>query len=261
VITHTVSGDEEDRDVERRGTSYLNRRDFVILVAIVVIVVILAYVFIFRRWKDDRDFAVSKSNLAEMSQALALYAGANNDGLPPVYLAGVSDEGRPFTWANQIFGYIGRPEVFGSDATPEGGATLLTRFSPSGEASVVSLSYGMLSSADTARRYEIRDETVILAESVGNGAEGSYNPLPLGGPDGFMIGYDNSNGYPTSATRYVTRLGFIGEGDAPLALRPLHGKGTLGIRADGSVVVFKSASDAFRVSKQGKNPSGRWVPF
>jgi len=258
----TVSEDDDSRDVERRGKSYLTRKDFLIFAFIVLVVVVLAYVFVFRSWKADRDFSVSKSNLAEMSQALALYAGANNDGLPPVYLPELADkDGRQFTWANQIFGYISRNEVFGNDSTPEGGETPLSHYSSSGEIEVVSLSYGMLAAADTARRYEMRDETIVLAETVGNGVAGSYNPLPIGGRDGFMVGYDNSNGYPNASTRYVTRLGFIGEGNAPLSLRPIHPKGALGIRADGGIVVFTSASEAFRVSKQGKNPSGRWAPF
>lgn len=257
---YTIS-DDDDRDVERRGRTYLTRRDVLIFVTIAAIVIVLAYLFVFRRWKADRDFAVSKSNLAELSQALSLYAEANNDGLPPVYLPGVSEAGRPYTWANQIFGYIGRMEVFDNGATPEDGKTYLMHFNAEGKPDLVALSYGMLSSADTARRYEIRDETILLAETVGSGAAGSYNPLPLGGPDGFMIGYDNSNGYPNATTRYVTRLGFIGEGAAPMGLMPIHPRGTVGIRADGSVVVFATAEEAFRVSKVGKKPAGHWSPY
>ena len=125
----------------------------------------------------------------------------------------------------------------------------------------VALSYGMLTSADTGRLYEIRDQTVILAETIGGGVLGSYNPEPLGGPDGFVIGYDNTNGYPDENTGFVTRLAFIGSGSSPLGLTPIHAQGVNGIRADGSIVTFESASEAFPVAKSGKNPSGHWVPY
>lgn len=261
-MTFFTVSEDDDRDVERRGHSYLTRKDFLIFALITIVVIVFAYLFVIRRAKEDRDFSVSKANLADMSQAMGLYAGANNDGLPPVYLPGAADaNGRPFTWANQIFGYTSRLEIFSTDATPDGGRTPLTHFSESGEASDVMLSYGMTAAADTARRYEIRDDSVLLAETIGGGVAGSYNPMPLGGADGFMIGYDNSNGFPNGSTRYVTRLGFVGEGDAPLGLRPIHAKGGLGVRADGSIVVFGSASEAFPVAKQGKNPAGQWVPY
>lgn len=257
----TVS-DDDDRDVERRGHSYVTRRDFTIMLGIGVVLIVLAYIFIIGPWKDNADFKKSQSNLQALARGLGLYAESNNDGLPPVYLIGAEDSnGRPITWANQIFDYIGRAEVFNNVANPEEGNTVLTKLATDGTKTDIGLSYGMLSAVDTARRYEIRDETVILAETIGSGVSGSYNPLPLGGADGFMIGYDNSNAMPDGDTKHVTRLAFTEVGASPLGLTPVHPKGVVGIRADGSVVIFSTASEAFPVAKSGRNPSGQWVPY
>jgi hypothetical protein len=261
LIFLTVS-DDDDRDIDRRGHSYVTRRDLLLFLSIGVVVIGLAYIFWFRPWKANRDYVVSQSNLQEIARAIGLYAEANNDGLPPVLQPSVQDsKGRSITWANQVFEYISRPEVFNNAANPEEGNTPATKVTTTGEQIDVSLSYGMLSSADTARRYEIRDETILIAETIGSGVSGSYNPTPLGGADGFLIGYDNSNGMPDPNSKFVTRLAFVAPGVSPLGLTPIHPKGALGIRADGGIAIFESASEAFKVSRVGKNPSGHWVPY
>ncbi|MDQ2986133.1 MAG: hypothetical protein M3R13_05360 [Armatimonadota bacterium] len=261
MIFHTVS-DDDDRDIERRGQSYATRRDVLIFGGIAAVLVVLAYVFLFRPWKANRDFVVSQSNLQSMSRALGLYAEANNDGLPPAYLPGVKDTfERPSTWANQLFPYTARVEIYNNATAPEEGNTTLTHLGVGGETTDVELSYGMLAAADTARRYEIRDATILLAETIGSGVDGSFNPMPLGGKDGFLIGYDNSNSFPNAGTKFATRLAFTGDGDSPLESTPIHPKGTLGIRADGGIAIFETAAQAFPVRVQGQNPSGQWVPY
>jgi hypothetical protein len=261
VIFFAVSNDD-DRDIERRGQHYVTRKDMLIFGGIAVVVIVLAYLFVIVPWKKDRDFKASQSNLRALSRAIGLYAEANNDGLPPVYLPGAKDsKGRPVTWANQIFGYTARLEIYENSRNPDEGNTVLTHRSPAGETTVVSLSYGMLAATDTARMYEIRDETILLAETIGSGVDGSYNPLPLGGPDGFMIGYDNSNAFPDGDTQFVTRLAYTSPGESPLGLTSVHEKGTLGIRADGSISIFPSAAAAFPVRKTGRKPTGPWAPY
>ena len=261
MIFATVSEDE-DRDVERRGPTYVTPKFMVAALVVVTLLVALAYIFIIGPGIDNSNFVKTQSNLKAMAQGLRLYAEANNDGLPPVYDAGTTDaNGRPLTWANQIFDYVGRLEVFNNAANPDEGNTLLTRTEPDGTRTDVGLSYGMLAAADTARRYEIQDKTILLAETIGAGIDGSYNPLPLGGADGFMIGYDNSNAMPDGNTEFVTRLAFTGSARSPLGLTAIHSKGVVGIRADGSLAIFKSASEAFPVSKTAGAPSGQWAPY
>jgi hypothetical protein len=261
VIFHSVSGDE-DRDVERRGPTYITPKFMALSFGIVVIAIVLTYFFVIGPARDHANFVRSKSNLKAMAVGLGLYAAANNDGLPPVYLPGVKDaNGRPLTWANQIFDYVGRMEVFANGANPDDGNTMLTRTQTDGNRVDVSLSYGMLSSADTARRYEIQDGAILLVESIGSGAMGSYNPMPLGGQDGFMIGYDNSNLFPDAETEFVTRLAFVGPGSSPQGLTSVHSQGVNAIRADGSLVTFKTAGEAFPVNKSGGKLSGQWVPY
>jgi hypothetical protein len=85
--------------------------------------------------------------------------------------------------------------------------------------------------------------------------------MPLGGQDGFMIGYDNSNLFPDAETEFVTRLAFVGPGSSPQGLTSVHSQGVNAIRADGSLVTFKTAGEAFPVNKSGGKLSGQWVPY
>jgi hypothetical protein len=262
VIFFSAVSDDDDRDVERRGAHYVTPRFMLTVVGIVVVVLVLAYLFVIGPAIENGNFVKSQSRIKAIAQGMNLYAEANNDGLPPVYLIGEKDaNGRPVTWANQVFDYVGRMEVFNSPALPGEGNTMLTRTLANGTREDVELSYGMLSAADTARRYEIHDDTIILAETIGMGVDGSYNPLPLGGADGFMIGYDNSNGMPNAESGFVTRLAFTSPGASPLGLTPIHSKGVVGIRADGSLVILSSAAEAFPVSKSAGAPSGQWAPY
>ena len=261
IFFATVS-DDDDRDVERRGANYVTSRFIVSAVVIGGIILTLAYFFILGPRIRYTQYVTSQANLFKMAKGLNAYAEANNDGLPPVYLLGAKDaNGRPITWANQIFDYVGTIEAFNNAANPEEGNTMLGRLLPDGTREDVGLSYGMLAGADTARLYEIQDGTVLLAETIGSGAAGSYNPMPLGGEDGFMIGYNNSNTVPNAETDFVTRLAFTGTATSPLSLTAIHEQGIVGIRADGSLAKFSSAAEAFPVSKSGRTPSGQWAPY
>ena len=127
MIFFTVS-DDDDRDVERRGQSYLNRRDFILLMLVAAVLVTLAYVFFVIPGLKRRHFAVSKSNLEKIHKGLTMYAEANNGGLPPVRQLGTVDaKGRPSTWANQLFDYTGRLDIYTNRANPSEGNTMLTR--------------------------------------------------------------------------------------------------------------------------------------
>ena len=262
MIFFSAVSDDDDRDVERRGAHYVTRKFVVTAVGVGAVVLILVYIFVIGPAVENGNWVKAQARIKALAKGLSVYAEANNDGLPPVYLRNTQDiNGRPITWANQIFDYVGRMEFFNSPAIPGEGNTILTRTMSDGERLDVALSFGMLASADTARLYEIHDDAILLAETIGAGVSGSYNPMPLGGRDGFMIGYDNSNFMPDAATEFVTRLAFVGEGYSPLGLKAVREKGIVGIRADGSLAIFRTASEAFPVSKTAGAPSGQWTPY
>jgi hypothetical protein len=258
-------GEDEDRDVERRVRTYVTRKEFLIWIAIGAAVLVAAYFLLYIPWKGNRDFVVSQTNLQAIGKALGIYMAANDDGLPAVYLPGAKDaDGHPVTWANQLFGYSEHMDVFHNASNPSAGDTLLGYTDASGERSVVALSYGMLSAASALRKSEIRDETIIFAETIGRGAMGSFDPIPLDGADGFAIGYDDSNDQPTGSSRYATRLAFVSDKDKPdpADLLPLHGeRGAVGLRMDGGVSIFPSALPAIKINRRGNLPAGQWVPY
>ena len=265
TVIFAALGEDEDRDIERRIRTYVTRKEFLIWIAIGAAVLSVAYFLLYIPWKGNRDFVVSQTNLQAIGKAMGIYMAANDDGLPAVYLPGAKDaEGHPVAWANQLFGYSERMDVFHNDSNPAAGDTLLGYTDATGSRSVIALSYGMLSAASALRKSDIRDETIIFAETIGGGAMGSFDPLPLDGPDGFAIGYDDSNDQPTGSSRYATRLAFVSDkaNPDPADLGPLHGaRGTVGLRMDGGVSIFQSALPAIRVTRRGNLPAGQWVPY
>jgi len=264
VIFCALDDDARERDPERALRHYVTRKEFMIWIAAGFVALLAAYFIFYRPWKGNRDFVVSQTNLQAIGKAVGLYISANNEGLPAVVLPGARDaQGLPITWANQLFDYAQRTAIFSNSANPSDGDTWLSKTSMGGGREAIVLSYGMLCAASAARRYEVEDPTILLAETVGGGAMNSYDPIPLGRRDGYMIGYDNSNVEADRTTRYVTRVAFVSDSETDISrLEPLHGAhGTIGLRADGSIAIFKSAIPALKVEKRGNVPTGQWVPF
>lgn len=262
MILYTLGdGPDEERDTDRRKSPYASARDIRFMLLVLAAILLLGYFFWFRGWKARRDFVVSKDHLREIFQALGAYAADNADGLPAAYAVGIQDAlGNPVTWANQLFDYTARMSTFSNPTCPPEGDTPLTRYDKDGKLETVRLSYGLLSAAAGLRRYQIRDDTLILSESISSGVMNSYDPLPLKGRDGFLIGYDNSNGFPDDETRFVTRVAFTGGNSPDDAMRSIHPSyGTVALRADGSIAIL-AASSEMRVGKRGKVPFGPWVP-
>jgi hypothetical protein len=247
---------DEDRDVERRrGTAYVTRKQVLRWVAMIAVALAIGYFTLYRTLKENRDFVVSKNHLQALYRSLFLYANDNSEGLPAAYLPGVTDaDGNPVTWANQLFQYTKEFDVFTNPSSASQGNTRLSRVDADGKRWAVELSYGLLSSTSAIRKYEVKDDTRILGETIGVGAFGSFNPSPLGIADGFMIGYDDSNSEPTADTKRVTRLAFLNDE------QPIHrGHGVACLRANGGIEVL-TAVEATRVDKRGKVPFGPWVP-
>lgn len=256
--------DARERDSERALRHYVTRKEFLIWLGMGAVALVMAYFIFYRPWKANRDFVVSQTNLQAIGMAIGLYGAANNEGLPAVVLPGAQDaQGLPITWANQLFDYAHRTVIFSNSANPPDGDTLLSQTAKDGGREAIALSYGMICAASAARRYEVEDATILLAETIGGGVMNSYNPIPLGRRDGYVIGYDNSNVAADQTTRYVTRVAFLSDSKSDVSrLKPLHGaQGTIGLRANGSIAILKSALPALKVAKRGNVPTGQWVPF
>ena len=257
---------EEDRDVERRrGTAYVTRKGVLRTVSLVAIAMLLGYFTVFRGCKERRDFVVSKDNLSLIHQALYLYAADNGDGLPAAQLPGVKDAaGYPITWANQLFNYEKDKGAFKNPSSPDEADTLLSNIDANGIRQKVSLSYGLLCSTSALKKYEIRDDTRIVCESLSSGVLGSYDPLPLGGRDGFLVGYNNANSASglNLKSEYATRIAFkSNSGKFKIGdMAPIHPRlGVVALRGDGGIDILSSFEE-LKVGRRGNVPFGPWVP-
>lgn len=261
MIPFQTLGPDDERDTARRKSAYVSGKEVRTWIIIFALIIALSYFFWFRSWKANRDFVVAKNHLGEIHQALGVYMAENNEGLPAVFLPGVQDiYGRPVTWANQLFQLTPHLDIFTSPSIPPEGDTLLTYTDPNGGRETIRLSYGLLTAAGTLRRYEVRDETYIIAESISNGVLDSLNPLPLGVRDGFAIGYNDSNTHPTPSSEYVTRVAFIGaeKGAGLSSLEPIHDRGVPVLQMDGHIQIIGAGK--LKLTRRGNLPTGNWVP-
>lgn len=258
---------DDERDIERRSSPYMSRREFRIILIVSLILIIPGY-FAYSGCKRQRDYVVSKENLNAIFGALSLYAQDNNDGLPMVYHLApdgkilIDGYVRPVVWANLALSYMDARKM-NNPSSLNDWDFIVTKPGSGGEGTPVS--YGMLSSLSTARFYDVNNpsECILLAETISSGLQNSLNPIPLDvDKDGFAIGYDDSNFGITDNSKYATRLAFTAKqkGGNFSQLRPLHNeKGTLGISVSGTLRVIR-VSD-LTIPRNGKVAVGPWAPF
>ncbi len=238
--------EEEDRDVERRKNPYLSQKGFRWMLLGFALAVLGALAYIKLVWQPARWPLHIKGDLRAIHAALFLYAEQNDDGLPMGYITTAGDvpladsQGRPAVWASNLADYISSVEHFTSPAIPrEWGTPFAYRDRQTNELKGATLSYGILSwmTLPPTRTYLLEDTQVMVAESISSGKGGSYNPLPVPGglPDGFLIGYNDSNFQPTAESKFVTRLALVGTGGEPTSLQPVHPGGVLVLYPDGRV--------------------------
>lgn len=244
--------EEEDRDVERRKNPYLSQKGFRWMLLGFSLAVLGALAYIKLVWEPARWPLHIKGDLRAIHAALFLYAEQNDDGLPMAYITTAGDvpladsQGRPAVWASNLADYISSVEHFTSPAIPkEWGTPFAYRDRQTDELKGATLSYGILSwmTLPPTRTYLLEDTQVMAAESISSGNGGSYNPRPVPGglPDGFLIGYNDSNFQPTAESKFVTRLALVGTGKDPTALQPVHPGGVLVLFPDGRVASLPPA--------------------
>lgn len=259
---------EDDREEKRKRSPLVTRREILFIVFLTVLSIPIV-LYLLRGCKEHRDWVVSKQNLQAIGQAIQVYTHLNNEGLPPIAerrAEGIVHDryGKPLIWASQVFGALSVRDAFDNPKLPTEWETEIS--APGGQGESVPLGYGMLSALDTARLYEVArpSNVVLLAETICNGYGNSFDPLPIPGTpkDGFVIGYDDNNDFPTAKSNYVTRLAFLAENPSiPISARePLHrGRGTLALTVDGSILVLRASDQV--VTKSGTLPTGLWAPF
>jgi hypothetical protein len=212
-------------------------------------------------------------NIKALGDAAILYAQANDDRLPPVS----DNDGAPSFRDGQLHCWATIPSIRGSidphrdldcpSATDEESVPVAA----SGH-STERLSYGMYMALGSAPLSSIENPStaLMLGETSNFGAHESYDPTPFrdaaGNPikaDGYAIGWNTDNFFPSEKTRSVTRLAFydVKNGEFGDNTQSRHPGGIYFITAEGGRVLLEPAK-AFVSMGPGGRPRAPWgVPY
>lgn len=253
-----------------RGSSYVSKRDFrIIIVGIVVLTILL--IPIYKVLERNSQKARCAQNMAAIANGLGQYAALHDDRFPPLMRTHIGDypdlgeSGMPFTWASDVQEFMNaRASFLCPTAQPE--EAVITE---SLKGTKLPVTYGMYApySAYLRSMIEDPDQTIIVAETSNFGANGTYDPLPFVDDqgkkvpfDGFAIGLNDENWVGTSASKYVTRLAFPDSEGAKFGSKgpTRHDGGIHAITAAGSASPLLKPDDAVVVKRFGL-PGGIWT--
>ena len=187
--------DEPEGSVAR-GSQYMSGKDLQ-RIGILLLVFTAISLPVYQHFKRQGEKSICSSNIKAMGQALLTYGVDNDGGLPLAYY----DDGQgkpqlhndlPITWATFAQSAMSKRSTFRCPSAKPEEASRVTPFS--GPQSI-SLTYGMFAgvAGRAERQFDRPAETVMLAETSTNGANETFNPLPLGKNDGFLVGLDVTN--------------------------------------------------------------------
>ncbi|MFN8220758.1 MAG: hypothetical protein U0S12_11595 [Fimbriimonadales bacterium] len=261
--------DEFDPIDDRPSSSLVSFKDLkVVSIALVVFLAICSPVYLSCRRQSDKHLC--KQNFRGIGNAMNLYAEANNGLLPPLYATVqgtaplLDGKKHPFTWASLISEYMGDRSNFRCPSASSEENTHLQHRTDSDKE--IECSYGMFAMRSAAATFSLRNpaQAVIVAETSNEGAQNTYNPVPLldidGNPtqDGFMIGFDRDNFAFDRDTRHVTRLAFAETKDGKFSGKgqTRHDGGNFFLFADGHAATLSPT--AARTEIVGNQIDGLW---
>jgi len=220
VPLQTLADDEDvSRERKVRGR-HVSKRDIIIVTIVLVAVIAVSIPFIGPQIERAND-TDCRENMKAIGQAIALYVAQNDDRLPATHNVDLTDgsaatppNGYPITWASNIQPFLGpRRSFLCRSASPE--EAVNTTSGKPGQKSFP-LSYGMYKGLSTVPTIQIPDpnNSILVAETSDQGSKGTYDPHPFGPnkPNGFLIGWDDSNSEFTKLSKWATRLAFHGNG-------------------------------------------------
>lgn len=263
----TTNNEPDDRTDELPRSGHLSRKDLRVLgVALVVFGSILGIVYYYM--KRDAERKICRTNMSAVFKAISLYAIDNDNQLPPTHqmVPGtdepVVENGAAITWVTSVSQYMDPKRNFVCpSAAPEEYAFNQGYSETKGTYSIPS-TYGMYAamSAVSISLVPNPSDVILLAETSNKGAKDTYDPVPFSAPyDGFLIGWDTSNVWPTGLTQFVTRLAFYNGSKGPYGQGaiPRHDKGIHMFTVEGSLITALPTSADVRMN-QGV-PVGQWT--
>lgn len=202
---------DPEEDEGRRPSHHISARD-IRIIAIVLIVLALGgwpvYMIALRKTQT----VLCAKNLRKIGSALSQYLEDNDGHFPFAYetmgygSTDVQPHGKyALTWQWALNQYTNDPSIFRCPSAEN------TENTPTSDGSTVLYSsYGMLNaySGISYSSISIPSSKYIVSETTTGGAKKTYDPLPLGLPDGFVIGFNNDQDRPDKETAAATRLAF-----------------------------------------------------
>ncbi|MCX7992964.1 MAG: hypothetical protein N2651_04760 [Fimbriimonadales bacterium] len=247
--------------MNRYGLTQLEK----LAIAVAVVAVLAIVIPLYRQLVDIKRTADCLSNLKDIATAINLYQLDYNNTLPLAYYANpdgspqTDSAGRPLTWVVCISSYMKRDlqRALKCPADPTEGSTVIT--DPRDNTKTLTLSYGFYAALSAARVEDLSNPglSVLIADSLAGGQNGSLNPNPLiGGNDGFALTFDDGLLKPNVNSKYIVRLAVWkrreDRGWEPDNLRSFHGKGVNVLHADGHVSTRAPSIMFLQRDAQGK---------
>lgn len=268
LSTQSYATDEPEDSAK---SQYISKKD-IRLIGISLVVIGLVLYPVFLRLREEANRHLCQQNFSQIFHAIGLYAEENDQKLPPAFAKSAPDEpildakGRPFTWGSLISRFM---NARSSLVCPTASADeAVASQHPETSEKDVKMTYGFFGPLGGYPIYRVSDpeSAIIVAETSNAGSQESYDPKPLASttgktPDGFLIGYDDSNSEPSSKTRSVSRLAFRGSSKGVFE-KPAHGRheqGVFVLSLLGTVRYLKPEEALIKRQKNGEL-RGLWAP-
>jgi hypothetical protein len=236
-----------------------------------MILLIICLLPIYNMGVKNSEKARCTQNMKAIYEAMGLYTKDHDDGLPPLYRANDQfapllgpDTKRAYTWASDIQGYMGpRANFVCPSAKPD---EIVQVEDPKSDKDTVPMSYGMYAPYGGVKVYNIEnpEQTILIAETSNQGSQTSYDPVKFDDngtalPDGFVIGWDDSNFEGSAQSKTVTRLAFrkTDGGAFTKEAESRHDAGIHALTASGQRLILQP-KDAI-IKQRDKLPGGMWA--
>lgn len=254
---------------DKPKTGLLTRKDAIRFGGGILFLAVLG-IPLYNKMMDDRNKFVCRSHLGEILKAMQLYAEINTDRFPPAFAIDpmgkpILSTGKANSWVSVISGMMNKPTTEFSCPSADDDEHVANA-GPAG--STLRSAFGLFGamSAMPVSNVASPTQTALLVETSNRGSRESFNPLPFGDnfPDGFLIGFNNTNFLPGESrslyakSDFATRLAFRktknGVFNAETAGR--HGNVIHIAYVDGHIGNLKARSA--KVQKQGEEITGLW---
>jgi hypothetical protein len=235
---------DPDRPEGSGSSQYVTRKD-IRRFGISAIVIFFCLIPVYQYYKGETQASLCKRNIGAIYKALEAYAEEYDGRLPAAYERETpgSDKprlvgGLPITWASVIQPYFNPRASFKCPSADDDEVCLVAH--PEGQGKKIELTYGMALTVELMPLNRIEDQgrTILIAESSNLGSKGAYDPLPLSGGDGFVLGFSNSNAFDSDARHSataITRMAFPNTKDGKFNLdgESRHRQGIWALYASG----------------------------